>query len=251
MPNEKPNLSRDEFLALLQSSVTLEARRGADRYSKDELLAAARELQIDPAVANELVDAYVAHRNTLELSPRPFDTRIQLSTRPDEFDLTIPPLRLNARALAPLCFVAFWFAFIGFWTHGALRGGGLFAAFSIPFWAAGIGMVGRFGLPLLQTTRLLLNRDSGTLRTSPVGRTRTLRTPELKSRIGDHERYRHQGMAVERQPAKALLLEHGTQTMPLLDGYSEQEQKWIASELQAWLLSANPTVNLPGRRPAG
>jgi hypothetical protein len=58
-------------------------------------------------------------------------------------------------------------------------------------------------------------------------------------------------MAVERQPAKALLLEHGTQTMPLLDGYSEQEQKWIASELQAWLLSANPTVNLPGRRPAG
>ena len=251
MPDERPHLSHEEFLALLQGSAALQARRGADRYSRDELLAAARELQIDPAVATELVDAYVVSRDALKLSPRPFDTRIDLSTESDLLHLTIPPLRRNARTLAPFGFVAFWFAFIAFWTHGAMRGGGLFAAFSIPFWAAGVGMVFRFGMPLLQTTRLVLTRDSGTLRTTPFGRTQTLRTPELKARLGEYERYRHQGFQVERKPAKALLLEHGTHTIPLLDGYSEQEQRWIESELQSWLLASNPALNLPGLRPAG
>jgi hypothetical protein len=236
MPDDKPHLSRAEFLALLQGSAAVEARRSADRYSKDELLAAARELQIDPSVANELVEAYVAQRSILKLSPRPFDTRIQLSTGPDTFDLTIPPLPPNAKTLAQLVFAAVWLAFIAFWTHGAWRAGSLFATFSIPFWAAGVAMVVRAVKPLLQSTRLILGRDSGTLQTSPVGRTRTLRTSELKARIGDSERSRDQGIAT----AKALLLEHGTQTMPLLDGYSEQEQRWIASELESWLLVSNP-----------
>ena len=240
MPDDKPHLSRDEFLALLQGSATLEARRSPDRYSKDELLAAARELQIDPSVATEIVDAYVAQRSILKLSPRPFDTRIQLSTGPDAFHLTIPPQRLNAKILAQLGFSAVWFAFIAFWTRGAWRSGGLFVAFSIPFWAAGIGMTVRSVKDLLQTTRLVLTRDSGTLQTSPMGRTRTLRTSEIKARIGDYARSRNQGDATP----KALLLEHGTQTLPLLEGYSEQEQRWIASELQSWLLVSNPTSNL-------
>jgi len=250
MPDKKPHLSHDEFLALLQGSAALQTSRSADHYSKDELLAAARELQVDPAVATELVDAYLVRRGALKLSPRPFDTRIQLSTESDLFQLTIPPLRRNARTLAPFGFVAFWFAFIAFWTHGALRAGGLFAAFSIPFWTAGVGMLFRFGMPLLRTTRLILTRDSGTLRTTPIGRARALRTPELQARIGEYERYRHLGLQVERKPTKALLLEHGTQTIPLLDGYSEQEQRWIESELQSWLLASNP-LNLTGLPPAG
>ena len=33
-------------------------------------------------------------------------------------------------------------------------------------------------------------------------------------------------------------MEHGTETIALLDGYSEQEQRWMESELRAWLLGS-------------
>ena len=236
MPDRAQHLSYEEFVSLLRRSVALESRRGVRTYSKDDLLEAAGELGIDQAVAAELVDVYLARRAAVELVPRPFDTRVQLTTNSEALALTIPSLPLTARSLAPLGFVAFWFAFITFWTSGALRGGGLFAAFSIPFWWAGLAMAWRFTMPLIQTTRLTLDRDGGSLQVRPIGRTHSLRTAELNSRIGEHVRYRHEGFGVEKRPARALLLEHGTQTMALLDGYSEQEQRWIESELRAWLL---------------
>jgi hypothetical protein len=248
---EKQHLSYEEFVSLLQRSTVLQAGRGTDRYSKDDLLRAARELDIEEAVAADLVDTYLSRRSALEVSPRPFDTRIQLSTAPGTFDLTVPPLPLSPRTLTPFGFVLFWFGFIAFWTHGALRAGGIFAAFSIPFWTAGIGMLWRFAMPLLQTTRLRLDRDGGSLQNSPLGRSRKLGTPELRARIGEYTRYRHEGFRVDRKAGKAVLLEHGTETLPLLDGFSEQEQRWIESELQVWLLASNPALNLPGLRPAG
>ncbi len=247
MSDEKQQLSYEEFAALLKGSVALQARKNGDRYSKEDLLAAAREPQIDSAVAAELVDTYIARRGALSVAPRPFDTRIRLSAAPDRFELTIPPLRVRAATLAPLVFVAFWLGFTALWTRGvAQQESNLFAVFSIPFWAAGIGMAFRFVKPLVQTISLTLTRESGTLRGSPLGRTRTLRTSEVRARIGEFTRYRHEGASVELRPAKAVLLEHGTETLPLLDGYSEQEQRWIESELQAWLLRSNPTGVGPG-----
>ncbi len=38
-------------------------------------------------------------------------------------------------------FNLFWLAFITFWTGGAAFAGGWFAAFSLPFWAVGFGML--------------------------------------------------------------------------------------------------------------
>jgi hypothetical protein len=238
MPDEKKDLSYEEFVSLLQQSTALENRRGPRTFSKDDLLKTATELGIDQKAAAELVDLHLARRAAVDLVPRPFDTRIQLKTSPETLSLTIPPLRVTAQSLAPLGFIAFWFAFIAFWTHGALKGNGMFAAFSIPFWAAGLGMTWRFVMPLIQTTRLTLARDAGSFQIRPLGRTRSLRTPELNARIGDYVRYRYQGAGVDRKPARALLLEHGTETLALLDGYSEQEQRWMESELRAWLLGS-------------
>ena len=238
MSDQKQHLSYEEFVSLLQRSTALENRRGSRAYSKEDLLKAASEMGVDQAVAAELVDVHLARRAAVELVPRPFDTRIQLAANPEAFTLTIPPLPVTAWSLAPLGFVAVWFAFIAVWTSGALRGSWMFAAFSIPFWAAGLAMVWRLVMPLIQTTRLTLDRDSGSFQVRPIGRTRSLRTSELNARIGDHVTYRHEGFAVDKKPAKALLLEHGTETMALLDGYSEQEQRWMESELRAWLLGS-------------
>ncbi len=238
MADEKKALSYEEFVSLLQRSTALENRRGPRTFSKDDLLKTASELGIDQRAAAELVDLHLARRAAVEIVPRPFDTRIQLVTSPETLTLTVPPLRLTAQSLAPLGFIAVWFAFIALWTHGAMQGSGMFAAFSIPFWVAGLGMTWRFVMPLIQTARLTLDRDAGSFQIRPLGRTRSLRTSELNVRIGDHVRYRYQGSEVDRKPAKALLVEHGTETMALLDGYSEQEQRWMESELRAWLLGS-------------
>jgi hypothetical protein len=237
MPNENQRLTYEELVALLKRSTALQHRRGTADFSKDDLLGAAKELGIDPIVASEVVDAHLARRLGVELVPRPFNSRIELVASPAGFALTIPPIRFTPQGLAPIGFTAIWFAFIAFWTKGALRGGGPFAAFSIPFWVAGISILWRSVMPLLQTTRVTFDRETGSIRKSPLGRTRSLRTAEVVARIGEHVRYRHDGTGGERRPGKALLLEHGTDTFALLDGYSEQEQRWIESELRAWLLN--------------
>jgi hypothetical protein len=32
-----------------------------------------------------------------------------------------------------------------------------------------------------------------------------------------------------------VLLEHGTRTFPLLEGFSEPEQSWVKAQLESWL----------------
>jgi hypothetical protein len=237
MPDKNERLSYEELVSILQKSVVAENRGGSRDFSKDDLVQAARELGIDPTVAEGLMGAHVARRGSVELAPRPFDSRIELVSQPGAFVLKVPALPLRAGHLTSLGFAAIWLAFIAFWTKGALRGGGMFAAFSIPFWAAGVGMVWRFLMPLVQRMELELGREHGSLRVSPLGKTCSFRTAEVRTRIGDHVRYRYEGASVEKKAGKALLIEHGTETIALLDGYSEQEQRWVESELRAWLSS--------------
>ena len=235
MADDELRLSYEELDDILKRSTALQARRGSAMFTKQDLFDAAKELGIDGKTAAEVVDAHFACCASTKLAPRPFDTRVELTVTPDLLALSIPPLRPSLKHLAPLGFVGFWFAFIACWTAGAAQGSTLFALFSLPFWAAGVGMLARFVLPLVQKTRLTLGRDGGELVISPFGKRRALRTSELRVRIGDYVRHRHKGMAVEKEPGQALLLEHGVQTMALLDGFSEQEQRWIESELAAWL----------------
>jgi hypothetical protein len=166
---------------------------------------------------------------------RPFDTRIELSTTPHTLALTIPPLRPTSKHLAPFGFAAFWFAIIAFVTVSQRPRGAFESLVLLLFWAVGFAMVWRFALPLVQTTRLTLDREKGTLAVTPFGRRRSLWTSELRSHIGEHVRYRYETMSVAKRPGWALLLEHGVETYPLLDGYSEQEMRWLESELGDWL----------------
>ena len=238
MVDQKKDLSYEEFVSILQQSTALENRRGPRTFSKDDLLKAAGEMGLDQKAAAELVDVHLARRAAVELVPRPFDTRIQLETNPETLTLTIPPLPPGARSLTPLGFSAFWLAFVAFWTRGAMHGGWIFSAFSIPFWGVGLLMAWRSAMQLIQTTRLTLDRDGGSLQVRPLGRTRSIRTSELNVRVGDYVRDPQGGSNSDRRPARALLLEHGTATLPLLVGYSEQEQRWLESELRAWLLGS-------------
>lgn len=235
MADDDAKLSYEELTAILKQSTDLQARRGPATFSKEDLLDAAGQLGIDAKTASEVVAAHLARRASTELVPRPFNTRVELEITPDLLSLTIPPLPVTAKTLAPLGFAGVWLAFIALWTAGAAHGSPLFAMFSLPFWAVGIAMLRRFGLPLIQRTQLTLDRDAGELTARPLGRRHALRTSELRVRIGDHVALRQKGVGAEERPAQAVLIEHGVDTIALLDGFSPQEQKWIDSELRAWL----------------
>jgi hypothetical protein len=122
-----------------------------------------------------------------------------------------------------------WLGFIGFWTAGAAHSSFFFAAFSAPFWLAGFGMAGRLVSPLVRRTTLVLDREGGVLAVRPFGKTRTLRLDELRVTMDDRQ---------------AMLLHHGTETIPLLEGFSEAEQIWVFRALSAWL-AEHRSVTLP------
>lgn len=83
---------------------------------------------------------------------RPFDARVHLERSATELLMHLPAEGMRAGNWVMLGFATFWLGFVAFWTCGAL---GLlfgnqpigafnwgFAAFSIPFWLVGFGMLG-------------------------------------------------------------------------------------------------------------
>jgi hypothetical protein len=224
-------LSYQEMDAILKRSVELQARRGSTEFSEQDVLDAAKELGVDAQTAAEVVQAHLARRATAaDLAPRPFDTRIQLEVSPDSFSLTVPPLRLDLRFLGALGVTGAWFAFISYFTSRFMgREAGLIM---VLIWLSGLGTLGGMVLMLIRKTRLTLNRDSGEL-TGILRRRRVLFTSQLRVRIDDPPAREDDDRADSRP--KVLLLEHGVETIRLLDGYSEQERRWIESELSAWL----------------
>ena len=83
---------------------------------------------------------------------RPFDAWAVLEREPNKLMVHLPQRGMRASTWGLLFFSLFWTCFVAFWTAGALgvffNGGQIqwgnlaFAAFSIPFWAVGIGMLG-------------------------------------------------------------------------------------------------------------
>jgi predicted Zn finger-like uncharacterized protein len=100
----------------------------------------------------DLIAGYGAGPAALPAVPeRPFDALAVTEREGDRLIIHIPAAGMRAGMWGMLGFATFWLGFIAFWTSGALGvfGGqgirpenALFAAFSIPFWLVGFGMVG-------------------------------------------------------------------------------------------------------------
>jgi hypothetical protein len=228
--------THEELVELLQRSIALKERADERAYSKEDLAAAAKELDLDPALLQTAAVELEARRAARSLAPRPFDTRVELEVQPERFSLRVPPLRPSPKTLAPVGFGVFWLSFVAFWTAGASKGSFLFAAFSIPFWIVGLAMLRRGVAPLIQRTTIELGAGGGRLTTAPLGRRVELRVGELRPHLGVQTR------KVQRDDDKeatieepALLLDHGTATFPLLVGFSDAERRWVEAELRTWL----------------
>lgn len=238
IPEQLPRTSDDKFtheelVALLKRATTLQERGNERVYTTEDVVAAARELDIDPNVARGAAAELLSRRKAREIVPMPFDTRIQIAADSERLRIVVPPLRPRAGQLRPLVFVVIWIVFMAVLTVTAARASALLAAFSIPFWIAAFGMAAKFGLPLVRTTVLELGPGTSRLTLRPLGAVQEFRTEDLAVRVGVPS------SAIDpRQqtaPSPALILEHGTSTIALLEGYDEQEHRWLESVIGDFL----------------
>jgi hypothetical protein len=107
------------------------------------------------------------------LPERPFDAWAVVDRTPERLIIAVPPYGMRAASWGLLGFATFWLAFIAFWTAGALGvffnhgrvrpQNAIFAAFSMPFWLVGIGMLAGVLWSARGTRRVYL--DASTLYT--------------------------------------------------------------------------------------
>jgi hypothetical protein len=235
MGDDSPKLSQEELAQVLQRAAERESREGPRSFSPEDVVQAGRELGLSPGTVEAELRAMAARKQHLVTSERPFDTRVQLESRPHRFVLQVPARGVHGAALVKLGFSVFWLGFVGFWTYGALSAGAplIFPLFSIPFWLVGAGLVGGTLKSIAGSQRLELDRESGTLTWFPGGFIRRLRTRELRVRL---DRLRRRRSNQDPGETPVLMLEHGTKTFPLLEGFSEPEQRWVKAELESWLV---------------
>lgn len=76
---------------------------------------------------------------------KPAGSKIQLTKNEESLKIIIPALGFHPIIIVLIPFAIAWNSFVLFWTHGALSGpfpiNIFFALFSLPFWAAGGGMI--------------------------------------------------------------------------------------------------------------
>jgi eukaryotic-like serine/threonine-protein kinase len=233
MGDDTPKLSQEELAQVLQRAAEREGREGPRSFSPTDVVQAGRELGLSPGTVEAELKALVTRKQNLVTSERPFDTRVKVESRSDRFVLEVPARGVHGAALVKLGFSVFWLGFVSFWTYGALSEGApiVFPLFSIPFWLVGAWMVGGAFKAIFGSQRLELSRDEGALTSFP-GFIRRLRTPELRVRLERQRRRRSEHETIE---VPVVMLEHGTRTFPLLEGFSEAEQRWVKAELDSWL----------------
>jgi hypothetical protein len=236
MAESDDKFTHEELVALLERSIALEDAARDRIYSREDLVLAAKELGVGAEVMERAIEERRARLAAIRRAPKPFGTKIELSTENGRFELRVPPPPPSASSVGPAVFTGTWLSFIGFWTTGAAHASFFFAAFSAPFWLAGLGMAARVGLPLVRSTTLSLGREDGVLSARPFGKKHVLRVDALRiaaesASVG----FAKEGTGDPLQKIPGLVLEHGTETFPLLEGFSDAEREWVRAELETWL----------------
>lgn len=235
MPENDQNLTYHELVRLLQRSTAAQNRRDDQEFSRQDLLDIAAQIGISEEVVLQVANDHFRKRSEIETVSPPFGTRIMVSADANTFDMKIPPLGLTGGGLFGMVFSVAWLGFVAVWTFFAAQGSFFFALFSLPFWVAGLGMMRGHIRKHFSTTTLHLDREGGTLLQRPFGKRRRLHTSQLNVTVTTPQpgkNTRNNGTA----PGKVLRLHHGVESYDLMEGFSENELRWVESELRGWLL---------------
>lgn len=175
---------------------------------------------------------------------RPFDAWPILERDRQRLMLNVPAHGMGAGQWVLLVFALVWLTFIAFWTAGALGMffgaqfdwvGTLFAAFSIPFWIAGFGMLVAVVWTARGTRTLYL--DAGQmlteLRCGPWRRRRIFDRADVQhARKEVITKTNEDGKAIATQPAVDVVHTGGFFRIPCSH---EAEQAWLVYEINDFL----------------
>lgn len=173
---------------------------------------------------------------------RPFNARAVVERGLGEFSVVVPAEGLRAATAGMLGFAAFWLTFIAFWTAGALgifagekpqTFNLMFAAFSIPFWLIGFGMLIGVAWSVWGTKSIVIDRNAMNMHKRCLIWSRT--------RIVDCEAVQHA------QKYKPKVQSEGQTTLGVevvyragsfvLPSDTEQETNWLIAEINDFLKS--------------
>jgi hypothetical protein len=191
----------------------------------------------------DLVEGYPAEERLEVICERPFDARVVLKRDGEQLTIHVPPLGVGLPAVGLLAFAVFWLGFIAFWTMGALglifgrgnvnAGNIAFAAFSIPFWVVGVGLLG--GVVWLTRGKKYVLIDPGMMvtetrclawhRTRQVGRDQVQCAREYESVIRNEN-------TTTRRLAVELVYRGGVYRIPAVNA---AEQAWLVAEINSFL----------------
>jgi len=176
--------------------------------------------------------------------PRPFDAQALLERTPQRLLVHVPARGMKGGLWALLGFGVFWLTFVAFWTAGALGilfGGQVqawnlgFAAFSIPFWLVGFGMLG--GVLFAARAEYTVRIDASFLLTQVrclFWRRRKVidRSQVQGARPAAVLQSGRPSPASEQQWSVEIVFEKGTFRLPC---QNREEQAWLIAEINDFL----------------
>lgn len=167
---------------------------------------------------------------------RPAGTQIELRSSPTEFFLQTPARGVHRQALSALVGGALAILICAQWTRAKLAAAEpSAAAISLPGWLFGIAIVFRSASAMLRHHRIILRPEHGTITTLPIGIKRPLRTDEILVRFDEIIRGEADGRGGVEVPL--LVLEDRRTSVHLLEGFSDDERRWVRAEVNKWLAS--------------
>lgn len=173
---------------------------------------------------------------------RPFDARALLERTAQRLLIHVPARGMTGGYWALLGFGIFWLSFTAFWTAGAL-GFGMrigpwnvaFAAFSIPFWLVGFGMLagGLFGARAEYTVRIDASFLVTQVRCLFWRRRKVIDRAQVQhARAGRRFLSDRTASSLRQQFPVEIVFERDTFSLPC---ESRQEQAWLISEINDFL----------------
>lgn len=199
------------------------------RYNSARI--ALQELNNPPQLQNNLFFA------------QPFDSKIKLNKTSEKIEIIIPSEGFKFNSISLITFAIAWNSFIAFWTYNAIFIAPfpiniIFGLFSLPFWTAGLGMIGTILFNLFGQKKLIIDSERIVL----IYQLLKFKYRHLKSDItaqitkltrNNYARIKNtDGESVQFNPTLKIWVGKNKYQ---LDSLSEPELDWLAEELSNWL----------------
>jgi hypothetical protein len=185
---------------------------------------------------------------TEPIPQRPASARAVTERSADELLVYIPPKGWRGGACGGFGFTIFWLGFVGFWTAGAAglfggqgpggQGPGPanigFAAFSIPFWLVGFGMLFAIIWQIWGTKSVRIDREGMRTyqRCLTWSRTKWVELAKVQNARPYLSRVQNNTGRIPRWVE--IVYQAGSFTLPV---DSEEEEKWLVAEINDFLKS--------------